>query len=143
MTPEWTEMGRQNRNNRQNGTALVEVLIAVAVIAAVLFPTFDAIKAGLHGTVTARRVMQAANLWRRAAEEAKAAPYDSLAPGVSSSPSYHPGFEMKQEVTLLAEMPDQYGQPRVKRVEVRIYPAGRSGGKPLAESSFLIFENGP
>lgn len=117
------------------GFSLVEVLVAAAILVIGLVPLSAAINSGLKSMTAADQSLAAAILLERAAEEAKAAPFDdlsSLRAADFGGDLGEKGYSLERSVT------DAPGMAGVKRVRITI----SRGNRLLAQATFLIHRRG-
>ncbi|MBC7106290.1 MAG: prepilin-type N-terminal cleavage/methylation domain-containing protein [Firmicutes bacterium] len=125
--------GLVERKVGERGFTLIEILVAVAILAVAVIPIMDVITGGLAQVYRGRDIVRASFLVRQAAEEAKAADFPALGP--REVPDYAgSGLELRQEVTPVPGM----DPGKVKKVTVGIYRDGRL----LADAVFLVYEKG-
>lgn len=116
-----------------HGFTLVEMLVAAVILAVAVVPIVGLIGNSFSHVDHGRDVARASFLLRQAAEEAKAADFDSLGPAVV--PDYAgSGLELRREVSQAGSMP----QSAVKKVTVGMYRDGRL----LADAVFLVYKKG-
>ncbi len=132
---------------RAKGFTLVEVLVAVALVAVALAPLALRLREGTAWLAVVSQSIQATDLLQRAAEETKEEPFADVLS--TSSPEDYPsadsGFQLTRTVadaqtTNGAKMLDRDGQVVAKQVTLRILR--RSDGKVMADCTFLVYRDG-
>lgn len=117
------------------GFTLMEVLVAVVILVVAVVPIVGVVGNGFSQVQRGRDIVRASFLARQAAEELKAAGFDSLGSLQPSIPNYAgSGLELRQEATAVPGMDEN----KVKKVTVGIYRDGRL----LADAVFLVYKGG-
>ena len=125
-------MLKMNRKLSQKGFSLIELMVAVVILAMVIFGIFLAFTTGFQGMVDARDRTVATNYAREAMENIKNIDFEYI----SSVPLEQiSGTKYKREVSVEENIE---GSPTLKRVTTRIFWQKRNGESINVEISMLI-----
>ncbi len=126
-------MLKKNKLSRnQKGFSLIELMVAVAILALAAFGIFQAFTAGFQGMAEARDRTEAVNYLQKTLERYRNLPFEKI---VDQRITPIPGTKYSQGV-LVDVRPDE---PKLKKVIVQIRWQGRDGNIKTEEASTLIY----
>lgn len=136
---------RTHLGNDSRGLTLVEVLVAVAILAVAIIPLYRAVNVGFQGVKAGEDSLVGLALLERAVEETKASAADSFPPSSIPDPGQADygagegvnGYSLIRTVTAM-DWKDADNQDVVVRVEIRI----RKGGRTVGRTTFLLHREG-
>ena len=124
------QMNKISRN--QKGFSLIELMVAVAILALAVFGIFQAYSAGFMGMADSKDRTEAVNYVRKALEDVKNMDFEE----VGNIPrTIISGTKYEKEV-IVTENID--GSPNLKKVLARVYWKDRDGNNKHEDSSMVI-----
>ena len=132
--------GAKRRSNLNlKGFSLIELMVAVAILAMAIFGIFQAYSAGFMGMVDARNVTVASNYARERMEEIKNKSFGDIT--VTGDPTANPpvdipGTKFKRKVTVANEVEDE-----LKKVTTVISWDDRNGIYKEVKLETLIYND--
>lgn len=122
----------RERNDRSNlnlsGFSLIELMVAVAILAMAIFGIFHAYSAGFMGMADARDRTVATNYAQEAMEDIKNKDFDKI---ITQSRAFISGTKFEREVIV---------QPstNLKKVTTNVYWKDRNGNEKMVETDMVI-----
>ena len=117
-----------NNKLSKQGFSLIELMVAVAILAMAIFGIFYAFSAGFMGMADARDVTVATNYAREAMEDVKNKDFDQI---ITQSRNYIDGTKYEREVIV---------QPstNLKKVTTKVYWKDRNDNTKMVETDMVI-----
>ncbi|MBA7495631.1 hypothetical protein ES702_06220 [subsurface metagenome] len=126
-----------NRKLYQKGFSLIELMVAVTILALAIFGIFHAYSVGFMGMSDARDRTVATNYAREKMEEIKNKSFgDIIGDPPADSPADIPGTKFKRKVTVADEVTDE-----LKKVTTVISWDDRNGIPKEVKLETLIYNN--
>jgi prepilin-type N-terminal cleavage/methylation domain-containing protein len=125
-----------NKKLSKQGFSLIELMVAITILAMAIFGIFQAYSVGFMGMVDARNVTVATNYAREKMEEIKNKSFVNIAPEyppeyilgqtkfereVSVDPIQDDGIEVGKEITTTVSWNDRNGNPKEVKLGTLIY----------------------
>ena len=121
--------GAKRRSNlNHNGFTLIELMIAVAILALAVFGIFHAYSVGFLGMADARDRTVATNYAREAMEDVKNMDFDQI---ITQSRNYIDGTKYEREVIVQEST-------NLKKVTTKVYWRDRNGNTKKVEANMLV-----
>jgi len=118
---------RSYRSNL-NGFSLIELMVAVVILALAIFGIFHAYSVGFMGMADARDRTVATNYAREAMEDIKNKDFDKI---ITQSRQFIPGTKFEREVIVQEST-------NLKKVITKVYWLDRNGNKKMVKTSMAI-----
>jgi len=120
---------RSDRSNLNNsGFSLIELMVAVAILAMAIFGIFHAYSVGFMGMADARDRTVATNYAREAMEDIKNMDFEKI---ITQSKSFINGTKFEREVIVQEST-------NLKKVTTKVYWKDRSGNTKIVETNMLV-----
>jgi prepilin-type N-terminal cleavage/methylation domain-containing protein len=126
----------------ERGFTLTELMVAVLILGVALVAVLYAMNATLAGIRLGEDAAEATNLLRRAAEETKLEPFDTIANRLWANYQAS-GFDVERTVQVLETNPQSPGRRELIQVVLRAWRLPRADHPvPVATWTFLLYRGG-
>jgi prepilin-type N-terminal cleavage/methylation domain-containing protein len=120
---------KQQSNLNHNGFSLIELMIAITILALAIFGIFHAYSVGFLGMADARDRTVATNYAREAMEDIKNKDFDQI---ITQSRNYIDGTKYEREVIV------DPGVTNLKKVTTKVYWKDRNDNTKMVETDMVI-----
>jgi len=120
--------GAKQRSNL-SGFSLIELMVAIAILAMAIFGIFHAYSAGFMGMADARDRTVATNYAREAMEDVKNKDFDQI---ITQSRNYIDGTKYEREIIVQSET-------NLKKVTTNVYWKDRNGNEKIVETDVAVY----